>query len=135
MVTDKIKELIKLKAAAAKLEASVIAQRSAELGTLPAAYGYDSLPAFIHALKEAATHQHKAAEPKAAKPKKHKQKRARITPEIKAQVKAMTEGGETGSAIARATGISHASVQNVRKELGLVKPREGAAEAPPVATE
>jgi hypothetical protein len=129
MVTDKIKELIKLKAAAAKLEAAVFDQRETELASLPEQYGYDSLPTFIKALKAAAGHKPKAGSPKATKPKKQKQKRARITPEIKAQVKALAEAGHKGADIAKATGISHASVQNLKKELGLVKPR-GVVEAP-----
>jgi hypothetical protein len=99
MLTDKIKELAKLQSTIAKLAASVAEQRRSELATLPAQYGYDSLPAFIAALKEAAgtAPKSKRGRPaKAATPAKpKKQKRAHITPEIKAQVKALIEAGRS----------------------------------------
>ena len=47
----------------------------------------------------------------------------KITPEIVEKVKALATAGKTGSAIAKATGISLPSVQNLKKKLGLVKAR------------
>jgi hypothetical protein len=68
------------------------------------------------------------AAPKAEKaPKaagKKRGKRARITPELKAQVKALVEAGKTGAVIAKELGISLPSVQNIKKEFGLVKARK-----------
>jgi hypothetical protein len=57
-------------------------------------------------------------------PGKRRGKRARITPELKAQVKASVEAGKTGAVIAKELGISLPSVQNIKKEFGLVKARK-----------
>lgn len=159
MVTAKIKQLQALQAKANELQKSIEAERAQELSQLPAHYGYDSLPAFVEALKNAAgsrrgrppksrtaakrgrrgrrgrparrgrppgrpakTARAATKTAKAAKPGRRR-KRAKITPEVKAQVKAGVEAGKTGSAIAKEAGISLPSVQNIKKELGLVKSR------------
>ncbi len=137
MVTDKIQELAALKARAAKLQASIESQRDSELATLPSKYGYDSLKDFIKALQAALSGggrrkrkggRGKAKSAAGPKPKakakgKGKRKRAKITPELKAQVKAGVEAGKTGAVIAKELGISLPSVQNIKKEFGLVKKR------------
>ncbi len=129
MVTDKIQELQALQAKAAELQKSIEAERTRELATLPAKYGYDSLPAFIKALKAAVSGAPKrrgraAAKPAAAKKAAGgKRTRTKITPELKEQVKAAVEAGKTGAAIANEFGISVPSVQNIKKEFGLVKAR------------
>lgn len=51
-------------------------------------------------------------------------RRATITDEIKAQVVKMAKDGKTGAEIAKATGISLPSVQNIKKDAGLVKARK-----------
>jgi hypothetical protein len=70
-----------------------------------------------------------------AKPTKPaKRKRARVTDEIKAAVKAGFEAGKKAGAIAKEVGISPASVQGLKKAFGLTKPRAAASVAPdPVA--
>ncbi len=133
MVTEKIQELAALQAKAAKLQAAIETQRTAELSSLPSKYGYASLEDFIKALKAAVSSGGKRgrrggkAKAKAAKaPKKKtggKRKRAKITAELKEQVKAAVEAGRTGAQIAKEFGISVPSVQNIKKELGLVKKR------------
>ncbi len=130
MVIEKIKELAQLKASLAKMEATVSAQLPAALAELPAQYGYDSLSAFIRALKQAGGAKRKGGKGKAAKAgKAGKKKRAKITDAIKAKVKAAVEAGTSGGAIAKQLGISPASVQNVKKELGLVKSRSAGTPA------
>lgn len=154
MVTEKIKQLQALQAKADELQKSIEADRSQELSELPARYGYDSLPAFVQALKDAGgprvgrgrkakrgpARARRAAKPattaksakktaktaktaKTTKSGKKRRTRAKITPEVKARVKAGVEAGKTGSAIAKEVGISLPSVQNIKKELGLVKAR------------
>lgn len=122
MVIEKIQELSALQAKAAKLQAAIETERTAELAALPGKYGYDSVKAFIKALKAAAGggRRKRGAGKKAAGGKR---KRAKITPELKAQVKAAVEAGKTGAAIAKELGISLPSVQNIKKEFGLVKAR------------
>ncbi len=128
MVTDKIKELEELQAKAAQLKQAIEVERTRELAALPAKYGYGDLATFIKAVKAAAG----AAKPRGRKPKgaakpvkakSGKRSRAKITDELKAQVKAAVEAGETGAAIAERLGISVPSVQNIKKEFGLVKAR------------
>ncbi|WP_221031726.1 helix-turn-helix domain-containing protein [Actomonas aquatica] len=137
MVTDKIKELQELQAKAAQLQEAIEVERTRELAALPAKYGYTDLNAFIKALKSAAGTTGKKrgrkakGAPKAAKPAKRS--RAKITDELKAQVKEAVEAGETGAAIAERFGISVPSVQNIKKEFGLVKPR--GSDSAPASTE
>ena len=132
MVTDKIKLLAKLKSQAAKLEAALDAQRPAALAALPAEYGFESLAAFIKALRQAATATPRAKrgrKARAAKPSKRK--RARVTDEIKVAVKAGIEAGKRAGAIAKEVGISPASVQALKKAFGFTKPRA----VPPAASD
>jgi hypothetical protein len=88
---------------------------------LPAKFGFKSVAELIAALKQAAGGKVAVATGGAAKA--GKRQRAVITPEIKQQVKAMTTAGKTGAQVAAAVGISLPSVQNIKKELGLVKKR------------
>jgi len=146
---DQIAELEKAKAKLALAEAKLSADRQAALAKLPADYGYSDINVFIKALKDAAAAAPKAKAGKAAKavksakvekaPKSGKGKRAKITDEVKAQVKALAEAGKTGSEIAKALGISQPSVQNVKKALGMVKARSvsvpSAESAPAPASE
>ncbi len=139
MVTDKIKELQELQAKAAELQKSIEAERTKELASLPAKYGFADVNDFVKAVKAATgTGKTRGRKPKAAKaaaPKTGKRTRAKITDELKAQVKAAVEAGDTGAAIAERFGISVPSVQNIKKEFGLVKERGSNAEAPAPAPE
>lgn len=137
MLTDKIKELEAAKIKLQALEQAVIAERPQELASLPARYGFDSVNAFIKAVKGAATsvpRQGKKAKKASTKPKAEKvRKRARITDETKAKVKEMVEAGKSGAEIAAKLGISLPSVQNIKKAFGMVKARGGAAPTAPAA--
>jgi len=125
MVTDAIKELQAAKAKVAALEQSLAKEQKQKLAKLPSEYGFDSVAAFIDAVKAAAggaKRGPKAAKVVAGKPAK-RGKRARLTPELKEKVKAAVNAGKTGAAIAKEFGISVPSVQNIKKEFGLVKKR------------
>jgi hypothetical protein len=116
MITSSVKELNDTKAKVARLEQAL----AKELASLPAAYGFDSLKAFVAAIK-AASGKGRAGRPKkSVGPKSHK--RATITDAVRAKVKALVKAGKTGSFIAKALGISLPSVQNIKKALGLVRP-------------
>jgi DNA-binding NarL/FixJ family response regulator len=133
MVTEKIKQLQALQAKAKELQDSIEAERTQELASLPERYGYDSIAGFVKALKDAAEAKPargrrpgkpgRPAKAAAAKPAGKKRTRAKITSETKAQVKSLVEAGKTGAQIAKEVGISLPSVQNIKKELGLVKAR------------
>lgn len=135
MFNEQLAKIEKAKADIAAAEAKLSADRVAALAKLPADFGYDNLNAFIKAVKASYGKGGKgkpgrkakvaaaAKAPKAAK----KGKRAKITDEIKAQVKALAEGGKTGQEIAKALGISAPSVQNIKKAFGMVKARSSAA--------
>lgn len=120
MVTNKIKELEAAKAKLAQLEQSIADEMSQELAQLPAQFGYDSPKAFIKAFKAAVSG--KPAPRKAGKG--GKRTRAVITDAIKAKVKELVAADKTGAQIAKIVGISQPSVQNIKKELGLVKARK-----------
>ena len=72
-------------------------------------------PAAVVAVPPAA-----AAKPEAPA-KKKRRNRAVITDETRAQVKKLIKAGKTGREIAKAVGVSMASVNNLKKALGLVK--------------
>lgn len=95
-----------------------------KLVALPGKYGFKSMDDFIEALRRAAAD---AGQVPSAKRKGTKaaagRKRAKITPEVKEKVKALLKEKKAGAEIAKAVGISLPSVQNIKKELGLVKKR------------
>jgi hypothetical protein len=126
MAKDKIlKALAMARAKVEKLEQAVVAKRNQVLAKLHALYGFESIDDFIAALKAAAAGRGgRKARGKAKAAGGKRRKRAVITPEVKAKVKSLTEAGKTGAEIAKATGISLPSVQNIKKELGLTKARK-----------
>lgn len=125
MFTDKIKEREATKAKLFALEESIAAQMTQELAELPAKYGFETVQAFIKAVKQAAGKGGKRRKVKAkgklAGGKKPRRRRAVITDDTRAQVKTLVEEGKTGTEIAETVGISLPSVQNIKKALGLVK--------------
>jgi hypothetical protein len=133
MATSKIKELRALQARAAALQIAIDAERNKDLNSLPSRYGFDSVEAFIQAVRNASSAKSTARGAKKKVASKSiaktvgsagKRKRAKITPAIKAKVKAAVKAGTSGAEIARTVGISLPSVHNIKKELGLVKERK-----------
>jgi len=124
MITKKLQELAATRAKIATLEKSIATELNRELAALPAKFGFDTVAAFLKAVKSAAGGRPaKKGKAKAASAGKSRRKRAVITDETRAQVKKLTEAGKTGSEIAKAVGISLPSVHNIKKALGLVKKR------------
>lgn len=127
MDTSKLKELQALKAKAASLEQQVAVERAKALASLPAEFGFDSLEAFIAAVRAAGGvrrgRKPGAKATPAAKPA-GRRTRATITDATRVQVKKLVGEGKTGAEIAKATGISLPSVQNIKKALGLVAARK-----------
>lgn len=124
MVTDKIKTLALTKARVAELEKSIATELNRELSALPGRYGFDNLPAFFEAVKAASRGKPRSAANVKKTTGGKRRRRAVITNETKAKVKSLVEGGKTGAEIAKAVGISLPSVQNIKKDLGLVKARK-----------
>jgi hypothetical protein len=125
MVTKQIKELEATKAKIATLEKSIAKRLHRELASLHKTYGYESLKDFVKALKASSGSSRTARRGKPSKgaAKAKRRKRAIITDDTRASVKKLVESGKTGSQISKALGISLPSVQNIKKALGLVKPR------------
>jgi hypothetical protein len=126
MVTEVIKELQAAKAKVAALEQSLLKERKQKLANLPAELGFDDLASFIQALREAGGSRRGRPSKGAAKSagRKGRRRRAKITAEVKSAVKAAVNAGKTGAQIAEELGISVPSVQNIKKEFGLVKARK-----------
>ena len=118
MIQKKLKELKEAKGKVSQLEQTIEAERKKALAALPSQYGYDDVATFIRAVKAAAGGR--------SAPKKGggRRKRAIINAETKKRVKALHQAGKTGAAIASEVGISVPSVQNIKKEQGLTKPRK-----------
>ena|ERR1022692_2240771 len=120
MVINKIRLLNTTKAKVAKLEKSIASQLSRELASLPKKYGFSSYQDFLRAMRGVAGKAMVSAGKKVAGKRR---KRAVITADTKARVKELVHAGKTGNEIARSVGISLPSVQNIKKELGLVQKR------------
>ena len=125
MVTDKLKELEAARAKLASLEQSLEAQLNKELAGLPAKYGFESVEAFVNAVRGAngGGRGRGRSTGKPGGPGKKRRRRAVITDETRATLKKMVEAGKTGGEIAKALQISLPSVQNIKKALGLVRKR------------
>lgn len=122
VITERIKELEEAKAKLALLEREIASSRNAELLRLPSHYGFSDMKAFIKALK--ATGGKNGGKGSKENSTKKKRRRATITDETRAEVKKMVAADKTGKDIATALGISVPSVQNIKKELGLIQKRK-----------
>jgi len=78
------------------------------------------MESFIEALRETSRSGGAKSGRSGSKPAR---RRAKITPETKTKVKELVKLKKSGTEIAKALGISLPSVQNIKKELGLVKKR------------
>jgi DNA-binding NarL/FixJ family response regulator len=122
MATDKIKQLAEYQQKVEKLKKAVADQLKQALSSLHKKYGFETPHDLIKAIKNSIGGKRAARGAKPAGGKKRK--RAKITPEMKQKLKSQVEAGKTGTEIAKSLGISLPSVQNIKKELGLVKARK-----------
>jgi hypothetical protein len=121
MVIKKIKLLHDTKAKVAQLEQDIASQLSKELASLPYRYGFSSTLDFIKAVRAVGGKAMISSRKKVSGKPVKRRKRAVIAAETKVRVKTLVAAGKTGGEIARTVGISLASVQNIKKEFGLVK--------------
>ena len=125
----KIKALKAEQQRIARQQAVLEAKFNAQLAALPVQFGFKSAAEFIAAVK-AATGAGGAAVKSAGKAKrgrpagvKRRRKRTKITAEIRSQVGDLVKAAKTNKEVAKSVGISEPSVQNIKKDLGLVKAR------------
>lgn len=112
MISKQLKELEAARAEVAKLEQAIATERAKELASLPAQYGFETTAAFAKAVRKAAS----------GKTRQGKRRpRVAITDAIRKKVQELAASGKTLAAIAKATGISSASVQNIKKSSGLTR--------------
>jgi hypothetical protein len=124
MVTEKIKQITQYQTKIDALKKAIAAQLKHDLSSLHEKYGFESPLELIEAIKASGGGKRRGRVAKAAPGGKKRRKRAKITPEMKQKLKSLVEAGKTGTAIAKTLGISLPSVQNIKKELGLVKARK-----------
>jgi len=115
MVTRLIKALKREERKAAALESRIAKNLAKELSELHRAYGFESVPKFFKAIRDA--HKGTAKKKVGRKVGREKRKRAKITAAIRATVKKLFTQGKSGSQIAKAAGISLPSVYNIKKAL------------------
>jgi len=118
MDTKRLKELEFARAKVAALEKSIEAARTKELAGLPAQFGFDTTEAFLKAVRKSAGGKQRRGL------KTKRRSRAVITDATRKKVKSLVEAGKTSAEIAQATGISIPSVQNIKKALGLTRPKK-----------
>ena len=110
MLSEQLKELENAKALVAEIQQRIAEERKLALISLPAQFGFTSIDELISALRavtESGTH-----------------KRTRITDEVRANIRKLIQEGKTGDEIAVTTKISRATIQSIKKEMGLVKARK-----------
>lgn len=127
MPSNKLKEIAAYRAKIAALEKAVAEEQQKKLAGLHKEAGFDSTEELIDALKGLVKPTRKSRGRAAGKA--GRASRTRITPAIKAGVGQAVEAGKKGAEIAMQFGISIPSIQNIKKELGLVKTR-GAKASP-----
>jgi hypothetical protein len=120
MLTNKLQEIEQYKTKIAELEKELVNERKQKLASLHSDLGYGSRAELIAALQglESKPRRGKGSAGAAKKPRG---KRARITPEMRDQIKQALLAGKKGSDVAREFKISVPTVQNIKKEIGLVK--------------
>ncbi|HLS28412.1 MAG TPA: hypothetical protein VK041_07160 [Opitutales bacterium] len=107
----KLQEIEKYREKIADLEREMENERRQKLLDLHEQLGYDSRQDLIEALQKL--------------PGGRRGRRTVITPELRSKISdALKAGEEAGTAIARRFGVSVATVQNIKKDLGLVQPRK-----------
>jgi hypothetical protein len=117
MANNTFVQLEQYRRTVAALEQKLTEQKK-RLAQLPGKMGFKSMIDFIAAL-QSITVAPKAV--KAAGKVKKSRKRAKITAEVIAKVKALVAKNKTGNEIAKEVGISLPSVGNIKKKLGLVR--------------
>ncbi len=122
MPNSKIKEIAAYKAKIAALEKAVAAEQKQKLAGLHKEVGFETTEELIAALQAMVKPARKSKRGGAAK-KSGRASRTRITPAIKTGVGKAVEAWKKGAEIAKEFGISIPSIQNIKKELGLVKER------------
>lgn len=123
MISNQLKELESARAKVAELEQAIATGLAEELRALPARYGFENADAFASAVKAASGGKpgRPRSAPAAPAQRKGKRKRAKITDETRAEVKKLVQVEKTGAEIAKTLGISLPSVQNIKRDLGLVR--------------
>jgi hypothetical protein len=124
MINSNVRELNDTRVRILKLEEAL----TSELASLPSSYGFDSVKAFVAAIKAASGRARagRQVKPGAARVRR----RAKITDAVRDKVKKLVRSGKTGASIATTLGISLPSVQNIKKASGLVKARKKASPKP-----
>ena len=130
MLLNKLNQLKAARAKVASLEKSIENKLNRELAALPEKYGFETAAELAEAIIRASGQgavrgggKRRGRKPGKVKAAGGRRKRAKITDEMREQVKKMVAEGKTGSEIAKAVGISLPSVQNIKKAAGLVNKR------------
>ncbi len=129
MIQEKGKEIIAVKAQIAELEEQIAVQLKCELAALPARFGFANVTAFIAAVQVACS-ECQAWPLRTTLPRCKNSKRATITDYTRTQARHYLEEGRKGREIAQLLGLSLASVQNIKKALGMVKERKRPTDDP-----
>ncbi len=120
-IPDQIKELEQLRNQAAALKNKIEEERATKLASMHQEVGLESTEDLINALQGLA--KAPAKKTKRIKAPAKKKKRTRLTPAQKEKIADAVKEGLKGTEAARKFGVSLATVQNIKKNFGLVKSR------------
>lgn len=111
-IKDIQKELRELKAREEEIKAQLDEARKERILNLHEELAFDSPTELVEAIRE--SHGLRVQRRKGGR---------RIPTEVRAEIEYDLKAGDTGTSIARKYGVSTPTVHNIKKDLGLVKPR------------
>lgn len=122
MIKNKARLLAEYQAKAAELKTQIDRERARALAHLHEDYGFDTVAELIKAIRAAGGARRGRPAKKTGRHRKH----ARITTEMREQIRTALRAGKTGGEVAASFGVSLPSVYLIKKASGLVKARKGA---------
>jgi hypothetical protein len=121
-----LKRIEKQKRKIAKIELDLAKEARDQLAGIHSRFGFASLAEFFTAVRNSNKNGAKRrGRPPGKAGKVRRRKRAKITPEMKGRVLAALKAGKTGAEAAAEVGISLPSVQNIKRQGGLVRTLRG----------
>lgn len=126
MLKNKAQLLAEYQAKAADLQTQIDRERARALAHLHEDYGFDTVDELIKAIRVVAGGRRGGRRGRPAKKAGRHRKHARITPEMREQIKTALKAGKTGGEVAANFGVSLPSVYLIKKASGLVRARKAA---------
>lgn len=131
MIKNQARLLAQYQAKAAELQTQIDRERARSLAHLHEDYGFETVAELIKAIRAAAGGRRGRRRGRPARRAGGHRKHARITAEMREQIKGALKAGKTGGKVAADFGVSLPSVYLIKKAAGLVKARKASRAGKP----